>query len=173
MFSTKIIKNTFGFQCFVLGANVADSYQITLFARPHCSPRGVSRGVPQKAFEQPKITCWASGAPWGPQAPSWRPFLDSCGRISGLGSSLGPFLDASGPFLVCFQSFLSSHGHIFLIFKHNFYFAYKSIFKFNCLFITCFFKLAIYEESWSAEPPEGSIFMLLGGKQGMGIADTL
>ena len=117
MFSLKIVKKSFVFQCAILVANVADSYQITLFARRHCSPRGVSRGLPKKAFEQTKIACWASGAPLGSQAPSWRPFLDFSGRISGLGSSLGSFLGASVSFLVCFYCFSTSHGIIFSKFQ--------------------------------------------------------
>ena len=63
MISLKIVEKTFDFQCAILVANVADSYQITLFARRHCFPRGVSGGLPKKAFEQPKIASWASGAP--------------------------------------------------------------------------------------------------------------
>ena len=59
----------------------------------------------------------ASGAPLGPWAPPWRPFLDLSGGISGLGSSLGPFLGASVSFLVCFYCFSTSHGIIFSKFK--------------------------------------------------------
>ena len=59
----------------------------------------------------------ASGAPLGPWAPPWRPFLDLSGGISGLGSSLGPFLGASASFLVCFYYFSTSHGVIFSTFE--------------------------------------------------------
>ena len=97
-------------------ANVAHSYQITLFARRHCFPRGVSRGLSKTAFEQPKIACWASGAPLGSRAPSWRPFLDFSGCISGLGGSLGYFLVAFGVSLAFFSNFLA---HQWLIFCKN------------------------------------------------------
>ena len=59
----------------------------------------------------------ASGAPLGPWPPPWRPFLDLSGGISGLGSSLGPFLGASVSFLVCFYCFSTSHGIIFSTFQ--------------------------------------------------------
>ena len=49
----------------------------------------------------------ASGAPLGSQGPFWRPSLDCVGRIFGLGSSLGPFFDASGTSSVFFLNFLS------------------------------------------------------------------
>ena len=113
MFSLKIDKTSLGFQCSILVANVADSYQITLFARRRCFPRGVSRGLSKTAFEEPKIACWASGAPLGSLAPSWRPFLDLSGCISGLGGSLGYFLVAFGVSLVFFSNFLAFHGHMF------------------------------------------------------------
>ena len=110
MISLNFAEKSFVFQCAILVANVADSYQITLFARPHCFRRGVSRGLPKKAFEQPKIACRASGAALGSQAPSWRPFLDLSGCISGLGGSLGYFLVAFGVSLVFFSNL---HGLIF------------------------------------------------------------
>ena len=43
-------------------------------------------------------------------------------------------------------------------------------FKFTFLFITFLFCVTICEETWSTRPPGGSIFMLLGGKLGMGIS---
>ena len=55
----------------------------------------------------------ASGAPLGSQGPFWRPSLDFAGRIFGLGSSLGPFLDASGTPSVFFSNFLAPSGIIF------------------------------------------------------------
>ena len=112
MISLDFVKKSSIFQCAFVVANVADSYQITLFARRHCFPRGVSRGLSKTAFEQPKIACWASGAPLGSRAPSWRPFLDFSGCISGLGGSLGYFLVAFGVSLVFFSNFLAPHGHI-------------------------------------------------------------
>ena len=57
--------------------------------------------------------CLASGAPLGPWAAPWRPFLDLSGRVSGLGSSLGSSLGASVCFLVCFFCFSTAHGIIF------------------------------------------------------------
>ena len=92
-------------------ANVAHSYQITLFGRCHCFPRGVARGLPKKAFEESKIACWASGAPWGSQAAPWRPVLYSSCCISGLGSFLGSFFVAfrvSGMYLGIFFGLLQS-----------------------------------------------------------------
>ena len=71
------------------------------------------KGLPKEAFEQPKIASWASGAPLGSQGPFWRPSLDFAGRIFGLGSSLGPFLDASGTPSVFFSNFLAPSGIIF------------------------------------------------------------
>ena len=65
------------------------------------------KGLPKEAFEQPKIASWASGAPLGSQGPFWRPSLDCVGRIFGLGSSLGPFFDASGTSSIFFLKFLS------------------------------------------------------------------
>ena len=65
MISLKIVEKTVGFQCAILVANVADSYQITLFARRHCFPRGVSGGLPKKAFEQPKLLLGPLGRFWG------------------------------------------------------------------------------------------------------------
>ena len=153
MFSLKMFEKAFVFQCSILVANVADSYQITLFARRHCSPRGVSRGLPKKAFEQTKIACWASGAPLGSQAPSWRPFLDFSGRISGSGSFLGCFLDASGPSLVFFQSFLTSYGNIFLNFTHNFWFAFKGLISSFCLSLS-FSKLPYVKRHGRPNLPE-------------------
>ena len=110
MISLNFVEKPFVFHCAILVANVADSYEITLFVRPHCCPRGVSRGVPKKAFEQPKIACRASGAALGSQAPSWRPILDLLGCTSGLGGSLGYFLVAFGVSLVFFSNL---HGLIF------------------------------------------------------------
>ena len=43
----------------------------------------------------------------------WRPSLDFVGRIFGLGSSPGPFLDASGTPSVFFSNFLAPSGIIF------------------------------------------------------------
>ena len=43
-------------------------------------------------------------------------------------------------------------------------------FKFTFLFTTFLYYVAICEETWSTKPPGGSIFMLLGGKLGMGIS---
>ena len=102
----------------------------------------------------------ASGAPLGSLGSFLGSSLDLSGWTSGLGSFLGAFLDASGPVSVFFQSFWTSHGNMFLNFKHNFYFAYKCIFKYNFLFITFLFSIAMCEETWSAKPPGGSIFML-------------
>ena len=48
----------------------------------------------------------ASGGTLGSQGPFWRPSLDCVGRIFGLGSSLGPFFDASGTSSVFFLNFL-------------------------------------------------------------------
>ena len=107
MISLNFVKKSSIFQCAFVVANVADSYQITLFARRHCFPRGVSRGLSKTAFEQPKIACWASGAPLGSRAPSWRPFLDFSGCISGLGGSLGYFLVAFGVSMAFFSNFLA------------------------------------------------------------------
>ncbi len=59
----------------------------------------------------------ASGAPLGPWASPWSPFLDVSGHISGLGRSLGSFLGASVSFLVCFYCFSTSHGIIFSKFQ--------------------------------------------------------
>ena len=61
----------------------------------------------------------------------------------------------------------------FLNFDHIFDFTYRGIFKFRLLYIIFLFYVAVCEETWSAELPEGSIFMLKGGKLGMGIAQAV
>ena len=112
MFSLKIDKKSFGFLCLILVANVADSYQITLFGRRHCSARVVVGGLPKKAFEETKIACWASGASLGSRAPPgdlfWIPLVASLA----LGAFWGAFLMHLGslgciwgPFLVFFKAF--------------------------------------------------------------------
>ena len=85
----------------------------------------------------------------------------------------GPLWMHLGPFWSSCKAFRHPIGSYFLNFKHNFDFTYRCIFKFMFLFIIALFYVAVCEETWSAELPGGSIFMLLGGKLGMGIADTL
>ena len=78
------------------------------------------------------------------------------GRIRVL---LGPLLELSG---ISLDHFSNSGNDFCFTFNSYFYF----LFHFS-------FYVAVCEETWSAELPGGSIFMLLGGKLGMGIADTL
>ena len=124
MFSLKIDKNSFGFQCSILVANVADSYQITLFGRRHCSARGVARGLPKKAFEESKIACWASGAPLGSQAAPgdlfWIPLVASLALEAFWGPFwllLGSLGCIWGSFLVFFKAFRYLTGYFFLKFR--------------------------------------------------------
>ena len=84
MISINNIEKPFVFQCAILVANVADSYQITLFARRHC----FLLRAPKEASRIAKIASLASGAPLGPRAASWRPSWDFSGRKGGPGSSL-------------------------------------------------------------------------------------
>ena len=92
------------------------AFQSTKICNKHCLfnanrlPMPLPKGLPKEAFEQPKIASWASGAPLGSRAPSWRSFLDFSGCISGLGGSLGYFLVAFGVSLVFFSNL---HGLIF------------------------------------------------------------
>ena len=102
----------------------------------------------------------ASGAPLGSLGSFSGSSLDLSGWTSGLGSFLGSFLHASGPVSVFFQSFWTSHGNISLSFKHDFYFTENLFFKFAFQFNTFLFYVAVCDVTWSAELPEGSIFML-------------
>ena len=101
----------------------------------------------------------ASGAPLGSLGSFLGSSLDFSGWISGLGSFLGSFLDASGPVFIFFQSFWTSLGNMFLNFKHHFLFYIEWFFKFVFLFIIFLFYVAVCDVAWSAELPEGSIFM--------------
>ena len=148
----------------ILVTNVAHSYQITLFGRCDCFPRGVARGLPKKAFEESKITCWASGAPLGSQAAPWKPFLETSCCISGIGSFLGSFLVAfgvSGMYLgISFgflESFLILDGICFS--KNLVNLKMCSQIEVSAFIFFLFFVL-VCEETWPSELPEGSIFML-------------
>ena len=99
------------------------------------------------------------------------PFLGYSGRASGLGGSLGSSLDASGSSLVLFGSFLASCSITFSICLAMTFVLHGMCLSFSALYFL--FYTSVCEETWSAELPGGSIFMLLGGKLGMGIADTL
>ena len=81
------------------------------------------------------------------------------GRIFGLGCFLGSPLDASGLFFTSFHVFRHPMASYFLNFNHIFDFTYRGILKSRLLYSIFLFYVAICEEAWSAELPEGSIFM--------------
>ena len=112
IFSLKIYEKSFVFYCVILGASVAHSYQITLFARRQCFARGVPWGLPKKAFEQPKFASWASGAPLG-----FRGFFGDHLWISLVASSIWGALRGSlgmhlGLRSVFFSNLLAASGSI-------------------------------------------------------------
>ena len=117
MISLKMVEKSFGFQGVILAANVAKSYQITLFARRHCFPRGVSGGLPKKAFEQPKIACWASGAPLGLRPPPGDLFWISLVASLVLEAFWGPFWMHLSPLWSSFEAFCHLAGLIFILFS--------------------------------------------------------
>ncbi len=64
-----------------------------------------------------------------------------------------------GPFWSAFQVFRHPLASYFLNFDYMFDFKYGRIFKFGLLYIIFLFYVAVLEETWTAELPEGSIFM--------------
>ena len=84
----------------------------------------------------------------------------------------GPLWMRLGAFWSSFQVFRHPMASYFLNFNHIFHLTYGRTFKFTFLYIIFPFYVAVCEETWSAELPEGSIFMLEGGKLGIGKHDT-
>ena len=81
---------------------------------PPLLPQGGLLRAPKEASWTAKIASWAPGALLGSLAPSWRPFLDISGCISGLGSSPGSSLDAFWGLWSSFQALWHPMGSYFL-----------------------------------------------------------
>ena len=114
----------------------------TALGAPAETPQEGPLGTPKSVFLA-LVGLWGAS---GVQGPFWRPTLDFVGRIFGLGSSLGLFLDASGTSSVFFSNFLPPSGIRFSKkIDYDFCFASGCMIKHLCSYLIYFLKFGIPE----------------------------
>ena len=103
---------------------------------------------------------WPLGRHVGLGPPPWDLSWLSLVASLVLDAFWGPLWMHLGSFLASFQVFRHPTASYFLNFNHIFDFTYRGILKSRLLYIIFLFYVAVCEETWSAELPEGSIFMI-------------
>ena len=102
---------------------------------------------------------WPLGRLLGLGPPPWDLLWLSLVASLVLDAFCGPLRMRLGPFWSSIQVFRHLMASYLLNFNHIFDLTYRPIFKFRFLYIIFPFYVAVCEETWSAELPEGSIFM--------------